>query len=379
MYAFAIITNVLILHVTTPRVVAFSPAASRIAHPVVHTSAASHILEGATGIHHDLPISTCSGRSNRNIRLLLNPLLSSSTDASGTFLDYVKAIRPATCIQAIGALVVGYFAVISCSGTSTSPVQQLSNPQLLAASVSVYFSYGAGMVMNDLVDVDTDSMHGTKSSRAIASGRISKLAGWTYCGVLSIVSLVLGWNVGSQYGMWTLSNLGIMLGYALFGLQKVLLVKNVLCGWLAISPLIGAALLATSGGIVGLDSVATTSKLMRLAAVGFPMHLSREILKDIEDVGIDRGNKSTLPLVVGERIAHRIAYGIVGCVSSVMVLTPLYWGMFGSKYHIYPLGVAVGLSMCIRASLLPLSEGQRLLKKSIYVLLAGMIGGLLAQ
>ena len=233
--------------------------------------------------------------------------------------------------------------------------------------------------MNDVVDVDTDSMHGTKSNRAIASGRISKLAGWTYCGVLSIVSLVLGWKIGSQYGMWTLSNLGIMLGYALFGLQKVLLVKNVLCGWLAISPLIGAALLATSGGIVGLDSTATSSKLIRLAAIGFPLHLSREILKDIEDVGIDRGNKSTLPLVVGERIAHRIAYGIVGCVCSVMIVTPLYWGMFGSKYHIYPLGVAVGLPMCIRASLLPLSEGQRLLKKSIYVLLAGMIGGLLAQ
>jgi len=35
--------------------------------------------------------------------------------------------------------------------------------------------------------------------------------------------------------------------------------------------------------------------------------------------------------------------------------------------------------MCIWASVLPLSEGQKMLKKSIYVLLLGMITALLNQ
>lgn len=340
--------------------------------------------------HHRL--NTCSSESTTLNHRHIHVLFSTSIDEPepnkplSTFLDYLKAIRPTTCLQAIGALVIGYLALISGHSNTipSSPLQQLGNPHLLAASTSVYLSYSAGMLMHDVVDVYTDSLHVTKSDRAIASGRISAKAGWTYCAALSIASLILGWYIGPQYGIWTLSNLGIMLGYALGGLQRVFLVKNVLCGWLAISPLIGAAILATSACSSGTimasgDSITSSSKLIRLAAVGFPMHLAREIVKDIEDMAIDRGNKSTLPLVVGKRIAHRIAYGIVGCVCSVMVFTPLYWGMFASRYHIYPLGVAVGLPMCIRASFLPLSEGQRLLKKSIYVLLAGMIGGLLAQ
>jgi 4-hydroxybenzoate polyprenyltransferase len=173
-----------------------------------------------------------------------------------------------------------------------------------------------------------------------------------------------------------------MWGYAI-RLQRLFLVKNLLCGWFAISPLVGAALFvgsSSSNGIMSTSSTSTSTfgKLWRLAAVGFPMHVSREIVKDIEDVDIDRiaPAKWTLPLVLGERTAHRLAYGMVFMVCSVMIVTPTYWTMFASRYPIYPLGVAVGLSMCFQASRLPVSQGQRLLKASIYVLLAGMIGGL---
>jgi 4-hydroxybenzoate polyprenyltransferase len=164
-----------------------------------------------------------------------------------------------------------------------------------------------------------------------------------------------------------------MLGYAL-GLQRLFLIKNLICGWLAISPLVGAAILG------GQDASSSHPKLFLLAAVGFPMQLSREILKDTEDIDIDQGNKVTLPLVVGERVAHRIAYGLVYMVCSVMILTPTYWNMFASPpFPVYTLGVMVSLAMCIKASTMSLHEGQRLLKNSIYVLLAGMIGGLLLQ
>ena len=99
-------------------------------------------------IRHDLPvpISIGGGGSNRNIRLLVNPLFSSSVNESdpiipsGTFLDYVKAIRPTTCIQAIGALVVGYFAVISSSSTNTSPsttTKQSSTTRCV--NISIFF------------------------------------------------------------------------------------------------------------------------------------------------------------------------------------------------------------------------------------------------
>jgi 4-hydroxybenzoate polyprenyltransferase len=295
------------------------------------------------------------------------------SSASVIISDYWNAIRPYTILQAVGALVVGRLALVA--GQNTTPARP---GPLLAAAASVYLSYGAGMAMNDCADVDADALHENKQDQAIASGRISKRAGWTYCLALSLASLFFASRVGTvYYSLWTASNLALMLGYAL-GLQRLFLVKNIVCGWLAISPLVGAALLSSSGGGVLVVSP-PSSKLWRLAVVGFPVQVAREILKDIEDVDIDEGNKRTLPLVVGEAVAHRIAYALVGAVCSAMVLTPSYWSMFASNPPVYAIGLLAGVSMCIRASMLPLKKGEKLLKKSIYVLLAGMIGGLLVQ
>ena len=308
----------------------------------------------------------CSEHEAWSTRILASPRPSRVQMSSlGTaFLDYLDAIRPITVIQVVGALTIGHLALTA--GKATSPAAQHG---LLAAAASVYLSYGAGMVMNDCIDADVDVLHDSKCGRAIASGKISKRAGWLYCVALCALSLILA--PGRPYALWTASNLVLMFAYALV-LQRLFVVKNAVCAWLAISPLIGAALLTR-------DASPSRSKLFRLAAVGFPMQFSREILKDVEDMDIDRGKKQTLPLVVGEKMSHRIAYALVGAVCSIMVFTPIYWEMFASNPPIYAFGVMAGLQMCWKASVMPLREGQQLLKKSIYVLLAGMILGLLAQ
>ena len=292
----------------------------------------------------------------------------SSTTISGKFIDYLNVLRPVTILQAVGALIVGHLALSS----GMKPLK------IIPASLSVYLSYGCGMLMNDLVDVDADSLHNDKQDRAIASGRISTTSGWIYCASLVALSLLLGNIVGGLYAIWVASNLGIMLFYAL-GLQKVFLLKNILCGWLAVSPLIGASLL--TGSSVGTEAIALRKyhKWWSLAAVGFPMQVSREILKDIEDVDIDRGKKMTFPIVIGKRASHWIAYGIITMNISLMVFTPLYWELFASRVPIFPLGVIVSASMCTKAAMIPLKEGQQLVKNSIYVLLAAMIGALSLQ
>jgi len=175
---------------------------------------------------------------------------------------------------------------------------------------------------------------------------------------------------------WTILNLVLMAGYAL-GMQKIFLVKNILCGFFAISPLVGASLLGNAMQFLGNNAIAM--KLYQLAAIGFPLQISREILKDIEDVEVDRGEKQTLPLVIGDTNSKRIAYGLVGVVNGAMILSPYYWKMFASTPPLYAISVAIGTPMCVVANRLPLVKGQKLLKKSIYVLLSGMISGLLLQ
>ena len=282
--------------------------------------------------------------------------------------DYFQMMRPVTIIQAVGAIVVGRLAL----------QQSILLKSLVLASSSVYLSYGAGMVMNDIIDAGQDALHSDKKSdRPIASGRISRGQGWLFCSLLCTISLIMA-NYTSQeslfFVLWTLSNIIIMLAYAL-GLQKVFLVKNLLCGLLAVSPLVGATFMDGRNAAL----MTSSTKLYFLAAAGFPLQVAREILKDAEDVDVDRGSKQTLPLMIGIEPARRLAYTLVFSVISGMILSPYYWQIFSSKLPIYPLSVLVGFVMCGRASRLSIHQGQEMLKKSIMVLLVGMIGSLLLQ
>lgn len=291
---------------------------------------------------------------------------------------YVKMMRPITIIQAVGAFLVGRLVILTSDATTHSlTIQEL--PSIIAASLSIYLSYGAGMAMNDCADVGIDSMHDEKQSRSIASNTISLRNASLFCIFLSILSMMLSFiascNRGLGFPVWTFVNLVIMAAYAL-GLQRIFLVKNLICGYLAIAPLIGASLLG-AGTLLLRRGV--EDKLLKLAAIGFPLQVAREILKDIEDVEIDKGIKQTLPLLVGKSRSKLVAYSLVAAVNMTMLLSSSYWRMFYSTPNVYALSVAIGTPMCIRASMLELSKGQNMLKRSIYVLLLGMITALLNQ
>lgn len=315
--------------------------------------------------------------------------------SSPLWQQYFSMMRPITIIQAVGAFLVGTLVILlSHQQQTTSILMNQSSTvlfqKIIMASISIYTSYGAGMAMNDCADAVVDSQHTTKQSRSIASEAVSIRNGWIFCIALSMVSLAFASlanpaisNGSFGFVQWTAVNLLLMAGYAL-GMQKLFLVKNILCGFFAISPLVGASTLFGSNmmnslSLGGSGESDITMKLYQLAAIGFPLQVSREILKDIEDVEVDRGEKQTLPLVVGKVTSKRIAYGLVGIVNGAMIFSPYYWNIFASMPPVYAISVAIGTPMCVAASRMPLVKGQQLLKKSIYVLLSGMISGLLVQ
>ena len=114
--------------------------------------------------------------------------------------------------------------------------------------------------------------------------------------------------------------------------------------------------------------------------------------------------KVTLPILVGTKISHAVAYAFVA-IACILCYTPQYRSIFTSSTSgttmsslvsssssssvltiitslvksipYYMISTVVGTVMCFKASRLPIKEGERLLKKSIYVLLAGMISGLI--
>ena len=188
--------------------------------------------------------------------------------------DFVGMIRPATCLQAVSALVIGDLALLS----SAAPPGGLARGAvelrpLCWAAASIYLSYGMGMAVNDVADAALDARSDEKRGRPVAAGRISPAAARAYCGVLGAASLACAARAScggsGAFVVFTASNLLVMVGYAL-GLQRLLGVKNALCGWLAVSPLLGAALLP------GASAAAAAGRLGWLAAAGFPLQARGE-------------------------------------------------------------------------------------------------------
>jgi 4-hydroxybenzoate polyprenyltransferase len=286
------------------------------------------------------------------------------------FQDYLSLLRPVTLIQAVGAWVVGRLLM--------AQPPNFGQPQEWLAMVCVYLTYGVGMVANDCADAALDKGgEETKRQRAIASGRVSVKQGWIFVALLTTISLGTAFRVSPQFGGWCASCVALMLLYA-GGLQNILLIKNVLVGWLCIAPLWGAATLNDAPSLT--NALFQTKKMTLLAATGFSLGVIREILKDIQDVELDRGTKFTLPMWIGATAAQHVSFVALG-VTLLLLQTPLYRGMFAassSGVPLYSTAWMLASAMCLQASTKPtIGRKQAGVKNSIYVLLAGLIGSMM--
>ena len=75
------------------------------------------------------------------------------------------------------------------------------------------------------------------------------------------------------------------------------MLKNLTCGFLAVSPLIGASLLGSNT-------------------------MQQQLM--VEDVEVDRGVKQTLPLVIGIANSKHTSYGMVGLVNAALIFSTYY-------------------------------------------------------
>ncbi len=263
----------------------------RLLHPHSLTSASCNV-----NTLHQRSTPLFNHQDSRRRDNALNNLTTRENSFEQKAKSYIQMMRPITIIQAVGAFLVGRLVILTSSSSAISKKLIQEVPNILTASISIYLSYGAGMAMNDCADVGIDSMHHEKQYRSVASDDVSMVKASLFCVVLSILSLIfsfgaISWKGCIGFPVWSLFNLTIMGLYAL-GLQRIFIVKNLICGYLAIAPLIGASLLG-GGTNLGGD---VAGKLYKLAFIGFPLQVAREILKDIEDVQVDEGTKMTLPL-----------------------------------------------------------------------------------
>ncbi len=190
-------------------------------------------------------------------------------------------------------------------------------PALIFGPLSAMLIAAFGNIDNDLADLPIDRIN--RPNRPLPSGAIAPHRAL----ILSLAVLVLGLLAARLAGKLPLALAGaaavLLLGYNRWGKRQTL-IGNLMVAFAGGLPLVYA-------GLVVEPSPERWKYLWLGFALGAAFHLARELVKDIEDVEGDRqAGAKTVPLVLGEKLAGRIAGGYL-LVVAILAVTPgiLQW------------------------------------------------------
>ena len=221
---------------------------------------------------------------------------------------YIEILRPANAVMA--SIAVLLMAVIS----------HVYNINIIFGALAVCIATGAGNTINDYYDYEIDKIN--KPARPIPSGRISLKNALYYSLILFAIATIIGFYISVPNGILVILCSAIMIVYA-YDFKKRCLIGNVTVSLLT-------ALTFVFGGLIMHDLYISVI----LAAFAFLMTLSREIIKDCEDIEGDiKENAHTLPIAYGIENSIKLAFAtnILTCI-----LTPLLYvyGIFSQYYMI---------------------------------------------
>lgn len=202
-------------------------------------------------------------------------------------------------------------------GSIVSPYAA-SNMYIMLAGLSAAAILAGGNAINDYFDVEIDRIN--KPKRPLPSGRISS----SDTLMISLTLFLIGIGISKYINTYCLTiasvNTILLILYAKYS-KKALFLSNVCISYLVASIFLYGAAVTLPTQAIDLNKFRLT---YILAACAFLMTLSREIIKDIEDVEGDKKQySSTLPITIGIKNSKRIsiALGVLAIVTSILPLT----------------------------------------------------------
>jgi geranylgeranylglycerol-phosphate geranylgeranyltransferase len=272
---------------------------------------------------------------------------------------YIRATRPLNAIVAGIAVLLGY---IIAAGTLA--------PCAFFLIPVVTFITAAGNVVNDYCDREIDRVN--RPDRPIPSGDIVARSALIYSILLFAAGLCITILLGKPLLLVIAAfNSALLVLYAA-RLKGIALLGNATVAYLASSIFLfgGAAL-----GIPGL------LKALPLACIVFLAMLSRELLKDAEDVlGDEAGGARTVPMIIGVKNTARLGF-LCAFAAVLMTYLPIFtwWGI----YYILAISIAnsailVGAFRALKCELpecIGASQATSLIKSGMFIAVAVFIIG----
>ncbi len=223
---------------------------------------------------------------------------------------WLAIVRPINCVM---GLIATWISGLIGVGTG---VASYIIP-LLFASVTVFMVTAGGNIINDLVDVESDRTN--HPNRPLVKGTISVPQARSFATVLFALSLVISLLFISATAL-----LVVALAEALLIGYEMSLKKQGFVGNVSISILVG--LIFIFGGI----AVNSTYRMIILFVMASLANLSREVIKDIEDMKGDV-DRVTLPKKYGVRLSVAVAITSVGVAIGFSII-PYLTDIFSLPY-----------------------------------------------
>ena len=224
---------------------------------------------------------------------------------------YIKITRPVNSLFAGFAVLLG---IIIAKGTipGDSPAEYL----ILIPVVAMITA--AGNVINDYYDREIDAVN--RPERPIPSGSVSPKGALLWSAALFAAGIVLSFFAGFLCLIIATVNSLLLVLYAI-KLKGVPLAGNISVSYLS------AGIFLFGGALYGLPGLINN---FPVALITFFAILSREILKDAEDVEGDRaGGVKTLPMYTGIYKSSVLAF-IFAIIAVIISLMPVFrwWGIY---------------------------------------------------
>jgi len=219
-----------------------------------------------------------------------------------------EILRPLNCAMA------GIAAVIGLAITSSQNLRIL-----ILIFLAVFLIAGAGNAVNDYYDRAIDAVNRPK--RPIPSGRIGSQTALRYSLLLFAAGCIMAGVVNQICLGVAVLNSALLIFYARS------LKATPLAGNICVAFLTGSTFLFGGGaaGVAGLLANKVPFFLSFLAT------MSREIMKDVEDIEGDRlGGAKTLPILAGARTASALAAAFAALAVALSFTAPWY-GLHGNS------------------------------------------------
>lgn len=276
----------------------------------------------------------------------------------GLWRARLEMMRPGNCLMAA----LGTLAGLAVALDGLPPLGKA-----VAAGAAAFFVAAFGNVLNDLRDWRLDAV--AHPGRPLPSGRLRRSD--AVASILFFAAFGL-WEAFLAGGVPTLlfagANLLALLAYESW-FKRVGLPGNVLVALLVASTF---AFGAVAAGV----PPSGWGVLWLLMALAFLANVAREVLKDVEDLDADRGERTTLPLQAGPGAARIAAFALANAAVllsvAAFVLRPEgWWPPWAALLAASDAAFVVGASL----SWVDVGRAQRLLKLAMLLALAAFLAG----